>query len=127
MFLGPPLVNQEVTGDIALALTDHGKRLVCTTADCDVTLPAIATAHGFKIEVLRASDHELAIISAEGDNIIVGNDLSADSITWTTAGEQIGARAWVECITVGATEKWLLTVLKTPFSTDDFLANTVAT
>jgi len=92
-----------------LTVADSGKRLVATTADSDVTLPAIATAQGFAVEVLRASDHELAIISAEGDNIIIGGDLSADSVTWTTAGEQIGVRVKVEHIYVGTTPKWLLT------------------
>ena len=106
--LGSPWVNEEIMGDTTLTSADHGKRLVATTADVDITLPALATNPGFTVEILRASDHELAIISAEGDNIIVGNDLSADSVTWTTASEQIGVRVQIEAIYVGTTPKWLL-------------------
>jgi hypothetical protein len=117
-YLGLPWKNEQVIADTVLTAADAGKRIVCTTADCDITLPAIATSQGFAVEVLRASDHELAIISAEGDNMIVGNDLSADSVTWTTASEQTGVRVKVEHIHVGTTPKWLLTYFEPVLGTE---------
>lgn len=104
--LGSPYTNQQVTGDLTLTKADSGKRLICTTGDSDITLPELSEA-GMVFQVLRASDHELAVISSEGDNMIVGNDLSADRITFTTAGEQVGAMVHVESIYVGTTLKWL--------------------
>lgn len=106
-FLADPYVNEEVTSDTTLTAADAGKRLIATTADVDFTLPALATNPGFSVEVLRASDHEMAVISAEGNNMIVGNDLSATSVTFTTAGDQIGVRCQIEAIYVGTTPKWL--------------------
>lgn len=114
-FCGGPIANKEVITDTTVTAADNGTRFVATTADVDFTLPTIE--EGLTFEFLRASDHEMAVISAEGDNMIVGNDLSADSVTWTTAGEQIGASARVEGIHVGGTLKWLIHVQVGPFGT----------
>lgn len=95
--------------------TDNGTLFYAITADATFTLPAIK--QGLEFEFLRASDHELVVASAEGDNMIVGNDLSADSITFTTTGEQIGARIKVKVISVGGVLKWLPELPYTPFGT----------
>jgi hypothetical protein len=89
-----------------------------------VTLPAIQP--GLEYEIVRTADEELVVSSGEGDNIIMGNDLSADSVTFTTAGEQIGARVKVRSVYVGTTLKWLIEIVTVPFSTDNYLAMSLA-
>ena len=114
-FLGVPWTNEQAIADTTLVAADTGKRFVATTADVDFTLPAIANGLAFKF--LRASEHEMAIISAEGDNLIVGNDLAADSLTFTTAGDQIGVQVFAEALYVGTTLKWLVTYDIPPLGT----------
>jgi len=114
-FLGQPIRNLNVITDQVVTAAHNGTRFIATTADCDFTLPTIEA--GLAFEFLRASDHEMAVISAEGDNIIVGNDLSADSVTFTTAGQQIGALVRIEAVYVGSTLKWLATLPSVPFGT----------
>lgn len=93
-----------------------GSRFVVTNAaSVTVTLPAVA--ENLVYEFLRAADEEMVIASAEGDNMVVGHDLSADSVTFTTAGQQIGALVRVEGILVGTTAKWLVTLGTPPFGT----------
>jgi hypothetical protein len=104
---------------------DNNTRFTATTADATFTLPTIRA--GLKFEFLRASDHNLVITSAAGDDIIVGNDLTADSITYSTAGNKIGARVTVEAIYVGAALRWLATINVAPFSTGTLLTQTLAT
>lgn len=90
-----------------------------------VTLPAIKA--GLKYRIVRAADEELVVSSAAGDDIVVGGDLSADSVTVTTGGEQIGASFTVQSVYIGTTLKWLLSIDVVPFSTDDYLAKTIGT
>lgn len=81
-----------------------------------VTLPAIKP--GLVFDIVRTADEEIVVASAEGDNIIVGNDLSADSVTITTAGQQIGARVRVRSVYANATTlKWLIELPQPPFGT----------
>lgn len=94
---------------------DNGTTFFATTADATFTLPAIKA--GLEYEFVRGSDHEMVVASAEGDNMIVGNDLSADSITFTTAGQQIGARVKVKGVYFGTTLKWLVELPQAPFGT----------
>lgn len=115
-FLGPALKNKYVTGDTTVTTADNGARFVGATADCEFTLPTIE--QGLVFEFLMTTNHELKITSSEGDNIIVGNDASADSVTWTTSGEQIGVRVKVESIYVNTTQKWLLTYFEPPLGTE---------
>jgi hypothetical protein len=89
--------------------------LYSNVAAVAVTLPAIQP--GLTYDIIREGDEEIVISSSEGDNIIIGNDLSADSITFTTATEQIGARVRVSAIYVNGTLKWLMEVVHTPIGT----------
>lgn len=114
----------KATNYIVLA-SDNGTQFHAITADATFTLPAIKA--GLSFEFLRASDHNLVVTSAEGDNVIVGNDLSADSITYSTAGNKIGARIKVDALYVNGTLKWLPTVQVAPFSTGTLLTQTLAT
>jgi hypothetical protein len=108
---------ETVTGAAdTLTAADNGKLLIYTNvAAVAVTLPAIA--FGLSFDIVRAADEEIVVSSAEGDNMIVGHDLSADSITFTTAGQQIGARIRVRAVYVGATLKWLVELPNMPFGT----------
>lgn len=78
-----------------------------------VTLPTLVP--GLEFTFIRTANEELAVASAAGDDIVVGNDLSADSITFTTAGEQIGAAIRVRSAYVGGTLKWISELPYTPF------------
>jgi len=113
--------------DYTVVAADNGTRFFADTANANFTLPAIRA--GLSFEFMRVSDHNLVVTSAEGDNIIVGNDLSADSITYSTASNKIGARIRVSCEYVGATPtlKWIAEIVPVPFSTGAFLTQTLAT
>lgn len=114
------ITDYTVVGD------DNGTLFLATTADATFTLPAIAA--GLSFEFLRIDDFEMVVASAEGDNMIVGNDASADSVTFTTASQQIGARVKITGIYVGTTLKWLAELPHTPFGTGTAtLAYTIAT
>lgn len=93
-------------------------------ASVTVTLPTIQP--GLEYTVIRSADEEFIVASSEGDNIVMGNDLSADSVTVTTAGEQIGASYTIKSVYFGTTLKWLIRINIVPFSTDDYLAKTLA-
>lgn len=94
---------------------DNGTTFVAITADATFTLPTIAP--GLSFEFLRASDHELAVASAAGDDMLVGGDDAADSITFTTAGQQVGARVKVTGAYVNGTLKWITEIPPTPYGT----------
>lgn len=101
--------------DYTVVAGDNGTTFFATTADATFTLPAIKA--GLEYQFIRASDHELVVASAEGDNMIVGNDLSADSVTFTTAGQQIGAWVKVKGVYLGTDLKWLVELPPAPFGT----------
>lgn len=117
-WLGVPFKSKTVSaaGTTVVSTADAGSRLIFSSASAvQATLPAIE--NGLVFEFLRTGDEEIVVASAEGSNMIVGNDLSANSITFTTAGQHIGAMVRVEGIRVGSTLKWLVTVPHVPFST----------
>lgn len=84
-------------------------------ASVTVTLPAIKP--GLEYTLIRAADEEFIVVSPTADNVIVGNDLSADGVTFTTAGEQIGATVFVKSEYVNGTLKWRMTLPPVPFGT----------
>lgn len=106
-----------VTGTAdTLTTAENGSTIFYSSASAvAVTLPAIQA--GLYYDLVRTGDEEFVISSGEGDNMIVGNDLSADSITYTTAGEHMGARVRIKCVYVATTLKWLPEVVNAPFGT----------
>lgn len=106
-----------VTGTTdTLTAAENGTTLLYNNAaSVTVTLPAIAP--GLSFNLIRAGDEEFIIVSAEGDNVIVGNDLSADGVTFTTASEHLGATVRVESVYVGTTLKWRIYLPYVPFNT----------
>lgn len=117
--------QKAVAADHTVLASENGTTFVGHTADNEFTLPAIKP--GLSFSFAQSADFELKVTSSEGDNIIGGNDASGDSITFTTAGEQIGAQVCFESINVNGTLKWLYHIKKVAFSTDDFFAYTFAT
>lgn len=100
----------------APAASSSGTRfLYNNVAPVAITLPPIAA--GLVFEFLRVADEEIKVSSTELDNVIVINDLAADSVTYTTAGQQIGVLIRAEAIYNGATLVWLLTTPILPFGT----------
>jgi hypothetical protein len=111
---------------LAPSAAQSGSRFIVTNAaSVTVTLPTLA--ENLVYEFLRAADEEMVIASAAGDDMVVGGDLSADSVTFTTAGQHIGAVVRVEGILVGTTPKWLVTIPTAPYSTGVLLALALAT
>jgi hypothetical protein len=117
--------TQAKTGAYTVVAADNGTQFHAVTANATFTLPALVP--GLSFDFVRASGHNLVIASAAGDDIIVGNDLSADSITFSTANNLIGARVKVESMYVNGTLKWLAEIVPAPFSTGAFLTQTLAT
>lgn len=115
-----------VTGTTdALTAAENGTTLFYNNAaSVTVTLPTILP--GLEYTVVRVADEEFIVASAAGDDIVFGNDLSGDSVTVTTAGEQIGASYTIRSVYVGTALKWLIRINTVPFSTDDYLAKTFA-
>ena len=94
-------------------------------ASVTVTLPTIHP--GLEYTLIRSGNEEFVITSAAGDDMIQGNDLAGDSITWTTTNEHWGAAARVRGIYLAGTPKWLVEVIAVPFSTGLLLTSAVAT
>ena len=111
-------IVQDVTGTTHTpTVAQNGQKFMYSNAaSVTVTLPAIQA--GLIYDFVRTADEEFIVASAEGDNVIVGGDLSADSVTFTTASEQIGAWVRAECIYTGAVLKWHFQLPQIPFSTD---------
>ena len=109
---------ERVTGttDTLTASQNGTKLFYSNAASVTVTLPALIP--GLVFDLVREGDEEFIVASAAGDDVIVGNDLSADSVTFTTASEHIGAWVRVESAYLGTTLKWHMSLPQIPFGTD---------
>ena len=100
--------QEYVNGAVTVGVADNGKLFVASGGDTNFTLPTIA--HGLAYEFVMASDHELVITGS--NNIIASNDAAASTLTWTTAGEQIGTYVRLRAVYQAAsTLKWLPEIL----------------
>lgn len=79
---------QVVAGDIGTLFTNRGASGAVT-----FTLPAVADVWtGWWCEVFAAAAQNVVVASAgSNDNLTTFNDLTADTITWSTSGEIVGA------------------------------------
>lgn len=111
---GAPRTVHKIT-DYTVVADDNGTTFTLGTADGTFTLPSVQP--GLEFEFVNTADFELVVASADGDDMIVGNDAAADSVTFTTAGEQIGARVKVRGVYVNGTAKWLVELPQAPFGT----------
>ena len=109
---------ERVTGTTdTLTASQNGTKLFYSNgASVTVTLPALIP--GLIYDLVREGDEEFIVGSAAGDDIIVGNDLSADSVTFTTASEHMGAWVRVGSLYMGTTLKWHMSLPQIPFGTD---------
>lgn len=111
--------------DYTVVASDNGTQFHAITANATFTLPAIKA--GLSFDFIRMSDHNLVVTSAAGDDVVVGNDLAADSVTYSSSGNKIGARIKVTAMYVSGTLKWVAEIVPAPFSTGAFLTQTLAT
>jgi hypothetical protein len=109
-------VSLETATTDSLTASQNGMTLFYNNAaSVTVTLPAAQP--GLEFEVVRTADEEFIVVSPTADNVIVGNDLSADGVTLTTAGEQIGGRWRLRSVYLDTTVKWLIEGPVCPFGT----------
>jgi hypothetical protein len=95
LYSPPAAVEVPKTTSYTVVAADAGKLFTTTGAGGAVvfTLPTIAAGLG-PFEFLNTVDQSMTIASAGSlDNILTFNDLAADSIAFSTAGNKIGARA----------------------------------
>lgn len=90
------------TTDYSVVVADSGKRFIATAA-ANFTLPTIA--NGLKFEFLQTADANL-VVTGDG-NILAKGNAAADTLTFSTSSEKIGAFVRVEAQYVGATLKWV--------------------
>lgn len=113
---------------ITLTSADNYTRFLTHSVATNYVLPAVQA--GLKFRFFASEDFDLQISSASSV-FIVGNDATSDGVTYSTSGELIGLHVEVEGVNVDIagtnTLSWIANVLKTPFSTDDFLAHTINT
>ena len=82
------------TADYTVVAADYGKRFTTRGAGSAVnfTLPALsAVGAGWWCEFFNEADQNMTVTAADVDTEVVINDLAADSISFQTASEKIGA------------------------------------
>jgi len=92
--------------DYTVVASDNGMLFTTLGASGAIvfTLPALTA--GLTFTFLNLVDQNMTITSAEGDNIVAVNDLSADSVAYSTSSMKIGARCRVTGNAAGT--KWLV-------------------
>lgn len=89
------------TASITLTADDLGKTIcnVGASGTVTVTLPAPATCEpGGDILVLSCADQTLTVASGTADTLIALNDIAADSVSLSTAGEKAGGGFLFTCV-----------------------------
>lgn len=103
---GINLRNIIKTATGAILATENGARFIVNGAGAVIlTLPTLQA--GLRFEFLNIADQNLTVTSAAGDDVIIINDLSADSVAFSTAANKIGARLTVHSEYVNGTLKWI--------------------
>lgn len=92
------------TANYTVLATDNGTLFTNSGAGAAVvfTLPALAA--GLEFTFLVAADQNVTVASVAGDDMIVHNDLSADSVAFSTASRKVGASLRVKSNAAG--DKW---------------------
>ena len=107
----PHLYEIAAAGPTRTVLAAEAGALFVASGACAFTLPAIAAGLG-PFEFLNAVDANMSVASAEGDNMVLTNDLSADSLAFSTASNKISGRARVTANAAGT--KWYVEILSPP-------------
>lgn len=108
--------NVSKAASYTVLASDHATRFNTLGATGAVTFTLPTIAPGLKFQFLNVVDQNMIIASAAGDDLIVVHDLSADSVTFSTSSQKIGACVEVEGIYVGTTLKWLPTLVSVPLT-----------
>lgn len=95
---------------------DNGSIFHAITANVNFTLPTIKA--GLSYEFMRVDGFNLVLTGAA--NLLVGNNASATSVTFSTAANLIGAGLRADAMYVNGTLKWVVKMLPAPFSTGAF-------
>lgn len=95
------------TANYTITANDHGTLFTNAGASGAVTFTLPTIAVGLRYEFLVVADQNVTVTSAEGDNVIIDNDASADSIAFSTASHKIGGRVVLEAIYVAGVLKWM--------------------
>lgn len=113
--------QQTITAeDHTIVADENGTTFLYThtaSATSTITLPVIQP--GLEFDLVRAANsaEDFVIASADGGDMVIGNDVAANSVTWTTSGQMIGARMKVKAVYIGTTPKWLVELPDPPFGT----------
>ena len=97
-------ILKTATGSITAAENGADFHVVGSGA-VTLTLPTLVT--GLAYRFINGADQNLTVASVAGDDIVTVNDLSADSITFSTASNKIGATVDIWSDYVNGTLKWL--------------------
>lgn len=86
------------TTDYAVTAADTGKILAANKAGTfTFTLPAVGTAKGCVWRFIQMQDQNLVITTTTGNVMIAKNLATADTVTYSTASNKIGAACEVIC------------------------------
>lgn len=90
---GAPIFETK-TASFSVTEADSGKIFLVYGASgtVTVTLPPVGTV--FQCEVVNLSDQTLTVASVVADTLVTYNDLTADSVSFSTASEKIGGSVW---------------------------------
>lgn len=83
--------------------------LICVDTAATVTLPAAsADLIGVFVDIACIADVTIVIAATNAGELITFNDVAANSFTWSTGGEKVGASARLTCISA---TKWLVQLM----------------
>ena len=109
--LGVPQTRRKVidiTGNVTLSVRDSGAIFTtygaASAADIVVTLPALADSANCHYWFVAIPDHNMAVASAEGNNMIASGDIAASTVAYQTSDEIVGGVFYV----VNGGTKWLV-------------------
>lgn len=102
----PASIQITKTANYSVLTTDNYTEFntLGAAGEVDFTLPAIANGYSFTFVNLAAQI--MKVISAEGGNIVALNNLTANSVAFSTGGQQIGGAVQVYSNSAGT--KWLV-------------------
>lgn len=93
---GPPIREIAKTADYTVVASDNGTKFTTAGASGTVvfTLPAIKP--GLAVEFFNVVNQTMSIRSAEGENVIVDGNATADGVDFSTASHKIGGNCRFE-------------------------------
>ncbi len=103
----PRTIQKTATG--AILASENGATFhVVGAGAVTLTLPALAT--GLAYRFINCAGQNLTVASAAGDDIVTINDLQADSVTFSTASQLIGATLDIYSDYVNGALRWISNV-----------------